>query len=1084
MKSVKHYMLVLILFIFLFTSSIIYPQQYMMRYPDVSDDKIVFSCNNDLWIVSLNGGIASRIIKNIGHEIFPKFSPNGSQIVFTADYYVTKSIYLTDTIGADLKRLTYHPADDIVLDWLDDKNVLFRTNREYPFHTHEIYKINIEKEIPEKIPFDNVGLVGISPNLKLFAYTRLAAEHQEYHERKRYTGSQSQDIWIGDKNGIEFKQITKYIGTDNFPMWKGKFIYFTSDRNNGTLNIYKYDLNNEEITQLTSYDDFDVKYPSLGSNHIIYQHAESLRLFNLKTETSERVNIIIPKDSIYIRSNNINATNYTGTFGLSPNGENAVFDIRGEIINCQFSANDSIINLTKTSNSREKNPVWSPDGKWIAFISDRSGEEELYLKTPNSDKLWRQITKGGFGFRMNPIFSPDGKYLIFHDKFMKLNLVEIELGNITVIDQGEYDDSWFRWGIQDYCWSNDSKWIAYTKMEESMYESIFLYSLPNNKSYRVTSSQFNDFSPSFSKDGKYLYFLSQRKFDPIMGHVDQDHIFINMTLPYALILKEGNMSPFSNQRSNNKPADNSIISITTSNFEKRIVEIPISSGNLFRLESIENGFLYLKKTRNEFYKYQNITDGNRNTNYDLYKYDIEKKENKLLMKNISQYHISNNCEKLIYKANRNFGVIDIGKADIGNGLIDLNKIGINIDRKQEYMQIFNEAWRLQRDWFYDKNMHGLNWVKTGEKYRRLVQYCTTREDLNYVISEMMAELNCSHTYVGGGEIESSNYIGTGLLGIDFMYDEKAGYPKILKIIPTDNWNREIYSPFYEPGCPVRNGDYILAIDSIKIELGVNIFKYLQNKRGKIISITYNNIPDLKGAQNYKFQTLYSENDLRYNEWVNNNINNIEQKSNSKVGYIHLPYLERTGLGIFAKYFYPQYYKRGLIIDVRYNRGGFASFIVLNRLRRELNSYKQPREGKSYSVPERVFNGKLVLIINRYSGSAAEIFTEAWKNYNLGPIIGETTWGGATGTEGHQSIIDGGRVSAPQFPRFNLKGEWIIESNGVEPDIEVINMPDDILNGYDAQLEKAIDVILERIKNEPKIDIKRQDYPNKSKNVLR
>jgi len=562
-----------------------------------------------------------------------------------------------------------------------------------------------------------------------------------------------------------------------------------------------------DITALTKYDDYDVKFPSAGPAHIIYQYEETLYLLPLNQDNAlpVKVPVEIPSEGLAVRADYIEADKFVGAFGLSPSGKRAIFDIRGEMVS--VPAEDGIVyNLTQASGSREKNPAWSPDSKKIAFISDCSGEEELWL-VDHDGGIWKQLTKGNKGFRAQPVWSPDNKYLVFQDKFMKLNLVNAASGKVSVIDQSEFDDAWERWGIQDYVWSPDSRWIAYTKMEPSMYESIFIYSIANKKTYRVTTDMTQDWSPSFSPDGLYLYFLSNRTFSPIMGFVDQNHIFLDMTKPYILILNEGDPSPFApvNEMEGAAEAEavdrsNNVI-ITLKNFEDRLIVAPSSAGNLFRLEAIDGGFVYLKKTENEFLKYQAVTDANNGTNLDLYIFKLKKKSAESIMSGISQYHISADGKKMIYKARSTYGIVDAGQnTKVGDGKIDLKKVKIKIDRLTEFEQMYNEAWRIQRDWFYDAGMHGVNWQKVGDKYRKFIPFCGNRQDLNYLIGEMIAELNAGHTYVYGGDYKRPGKISTGLLGAEFALESGKSYPKIFRIVDGNTWDSKASSPFEEPGC--------------------------------------------------------------------------------------------------------------------------------------------------------------------------------------------------------------------------------------------------------------------------------------------
>ena len=1064
-------------------------ESFLMRYADISADQIVFTYESDLWLVSISGGKAKRITRNNGSEVFAKFSPDGSKLAFTANYDGGSDVYIMDVNGGIPTRLTYHPAQDLVLDWFaDGKHILFRSRREWPYRADMLYKVSVDGDIPEKLPVDRAGLASISPDGKMLAYNRVSREFRNW---KRHQGGTAQNIWVGSFSNMDYQPITDFEGTDNFPMWYKDNIYFTSDRKDGTLNLFKINPTTKETKRLTTYKDYDVKLPSLGDQYIIFQRDANLYVFDLENEATQpkQVNIEIPTDATILRENFIDASDFTGAFGLSSSGKRALVEMRGEIIN--FPAEEGIIyNLSQASGSREKNPAWSPDGKKVVFLSDKSVEEELYLVDP-SGGVWKQLTKGNIGFKMQPVWSPDSKYLIYHDKFMRLNLVDAATGEVSLIDQSEFDDAWERWGIQDYSWSPDSRWVAYSKMELNMNESIYIYSLQNKKSYRVTSDMTQDWSPSFSKDGKYLFFLSNRTFDPIMGFVDQNHIFLEMAKPYVLILNKGDSTPFApkndteneDESKDDSRADNVVINPLAA-FENRLVAAPVKAGNLFRLEAIEEGFVFLKKTENEFLKYQNVTDENRGANLDLYKFDLKSGEDKLLMSGISQYHLSADGKKLIYKSGSKFGIVDAGKeAKVGDGSLKLSDAKIKINKQEEFLQMFNEAWRIQRDWFYDENMHGLNWEKTGEKYRKFVPYCGTRGDLNYLIGEMIAELNIGHTYVYGGDREDSDRISTGLLGAEFISDSKS-YPKIKRIIAGNPWDEATQSPFALPGCPIKEGDYILAIDGIKINPGDNIYKYLENKSGKVVEIRYNSSPNLGSAKTYLVKTLSSEYSLRYYEWTNFNRQYVWNKTNNDIGYIHLPGMMQNGLREFAKGYFPQHNKKGLIIDARYNGGGFTSKQIHDRLERTLNTMVIAREGKPGRVPERTFHGHYVLLINRDTGSDGEIFSDAWKARKMGPVIGERTWGGAVGIEPHQDLVDGGTVTPPQFGEYDFKSEWIIEGRGVEPDIIVVNMPKDVLAGKDTQLDRAIEVILDKVKNEPMPLPKQPAYPDKSKPTLK
>ena len=1083
---------------------------HLMRMADVHDDRIIFTYESDLWLVPSAGGQARRLTNDPGQEAIGKFSPDGTQIAFTAQYDGNLDVFVMSSEGGVPTRLTYHPGMDRVLGWWPDgKSVLFRSNRVWPSRGEEVYRVALDGGMPERLPVDRAGLTTVSPDGTRIAYNRGSRETRTW---KRHRGGTAQDIWMGSLETMDYKKIIDTDWSDNYPMWQGNSIYFVSDREDGTLNIYRYNVEEGDIARLTKFTDYDIKYPSIGPGKIVFQYRETLHLLDLATNEVTPVKVTIPTDAVRMRPEFVGVSPTTGSFNLSPSGVRALVEARGEILNLPAEDGDPI-NLTKSSGSREKNAVWSPDGRWIAFISDKTGEEEVYLVDQKAEKPWKQLTTDGYGFRMPMIWSPDSKYLLFSDKFMKLNLVDAESGEITVIDQSDYDDAWERWGIQEYCFSPCSQWIAYTKMEESQYEGIFLYSLAEKQVHRVTDDLHSDWSPSFSPDGKYLYFLSNRSFEPIMGMADQNHIFLDMTRPYIVLLQDDAEHPFAPKDSEEEVAEEESdggddvaeeaeeaeeaadeaeeaeeaeedegTRIDIEGIQRRIVVADgIGAGQYFRLEATEKGFMYLSRKGNVFSKYDNANDGT-GERFNLYHYNLEDAETKQVVGSIANYHQSADGKKLIYRAGSTYGVVNVGaSANVGDGRIDLGSVRIKVERAKEFMQAFNEAWRLERDWFYDANMHGHDWATIHDKYARFVPYCGNRGDLNYLIGEMIAELNIGHTYVGGGDVayEGKN-VPTGMLGADFVAEDGAEYYRISHIIPTvpgDPGNR---SPLDEPGCPIEKGDYIIAIDGEEVTTAENLYIYLQNKRGRIVAITYNDKPTADGAETFRLRTIGSERGIRYYEWVEKNRAYIAEQTDGKVGYVHIPDMGEAGLVEFARIWYPHYYKHGFVVDARYNGGGFTGDMIIDRLERRIWGMTQPREGKPLRDPERVFYGPWAVLINEDTGSNGEMFAEAIKLRHLAPIIGMRTWGGSIGMEPHQNLVDGGTVTPPQFGLYGLNNKWLIEGIGVVPDMEVQNMPGDVMRGKDAQIDKALEWITMQLKRQPVQLPEPPPYPDKSR----
>jgi len=1094
--AVKRLLPLLVLSILVTAAAVAPAATHLMRYADIHGDLLVFTYENDLWLVDAAGGDARRLTSHPGNERFAKFSPDGERIAFTAGYDGGNDVYVMDVRGGEPQRLTWHPGPDFVLGWHPDGDrVLFRSVRVSPMREFETYLISAGGGMPERLSIDRGGLASLSPDGDKLAYNRISRENRTW---KRYRGGMAQDIWVADFTTGAIDRITDWDGTDNFPMWHDGRIYFNSDREDGTLNLYAHDVATGVVTRLTDYDDYDVKYPSLGDGRIVYQYGEQLHVLDLAAGAVRRVDVRVPSDRIRMRPEYVSVSPTTGAFNLSPGGERLLLEARGEILNLPAEEGDPV-DLTHTSASREKNAAWSPDGKWIAFVSDRTGEEEIWL-TDQQGQTTKQLTKDGDGYLLQPVWSPDSKHLIYSDKFMHLNLVEVPGGKTEVIARGEYDDAWERWGIQDYAWSPCSRWVVYSMMGANMNESIYLYSLDNGKTTRLTDDWHTDWSPSFSPDGKYLYFLSNRTFEPVMGFQDQTHVFLDMGRAYVVLLDAAATSPFifedvlvetdadgdedDEEGDEEKQDDETATLIDLNGIAGRVLACEgFAAGNWFRLEAIEGGFLALQKTGHEFLKYQNVNDETTDL-LDLVKYSLEDAETTTLLSSLNNYHLSADGQKLVYRAASTYGIVDAGAAaSLGDGDVDLSGVRLRVVRGEEYLQIFDEAWRIQRDWFYDPGMHGLDWQAIGEKYRRFVPDCGNRGDLNYLIGEMIAELNIGHTYIFGGDYAPGGArVGVGLLGAEFAAQRGDDRYRISRIVPGVSWRDAERSPLTAPGCPVRAGQYLLAVDGQEVQVGDNVYRHLEDKAGRMVTLTVNDRPVAEGATTCRVRTIGWEGAIRYREWVADNRAAVETRGDGRIGYMHLPNMMEAGLIEFAKAFYPLYEKEALIIDERYNGGGFVGDMIIDRLERRLWSLDQPREGKMGRSPERCFHGPIVVLINEDTGSNGEYFAYAIKAKRLATVMGVRTWGGAVGIEPHQGMVDGSGTTPPQFAPIGLDGAWIIEGHGVDPDIVVMNEPADVVAGRDAQLEAAVAHLLETLaqSGERWRLPTRPDYPDKSK----
>ena len=1074
---------------------------WVMRYADIGGGNIVFTYEGDLWLVPDTGGDARRITSHAGTELAAKFSNDGKRLAFTAGYDGGRDVYVMDAVGGVPTRLTFHPSGDLMLDWCpDDKGVVFSSNREYPNYSTELYRVPIDGGMPMRLPTDRGSLAAVAPDHSGLAYNRIGRHVRTW---KRYEGGLAQDIWLKDFESKTISKITDWNGTDHFPMWEGKTIYFASDREDGTLNIYGYDTETKQTKRLTFFKDYDVKYPSSGEGKIVFQHGPGLKVLDLASGSVSEVAVNIPSDRRHVRTELITPAPRSGSFNLSPGGERVIIESRGEILNLPAEDGDAV-NITRDSGSRERGGVWAPDGSAIAMISDRTGEQQIYLVDQLGEKEWRQITDGNYGFVLPLVWSPDSKSILFSDKFMRLHMVDVKSGKVKEIAHSDYDDAWERWGIQDYVWSPDSRWIAYTSNCDNMHENIYLYDTEENTAYPVTDDFTTDWSPSFSDDGQYLYFLSNRTYNPIMGRNDQNHIFLKMARPYVVLLQDGVRSPFyqdnvlvsveeedKKDEKDEKDDQDEATAIDLDGLGGRILACDgVEADNYFRLEAIDGGFVMLRKDDPEFIKYQNVNDSTGGA-LTLVKYSLEDAELSDLMDGVTNFHLSPDGKKMVYRAGSSYGVVDAGKpAKKGDGKVDVGQLKVRLDRLAEFEQIFHEAWRVQRDWFYDPNMQGVDWPAMYEKYQPFVAGCGSRGDLNYLIGEMIGELNLGHTYIYGGDYgPRGTYVGTGTLGAEFSPDEDSGFYQITGIVPGENWNPAYRSPLDEPGVNINEGDFLIAIDGVEVKVGDNIFERLVNKSGKMISLTTNTKPEAKGAVTTRLETLRGDGRLQYRAWVNGNLDYVTDTSSGRVGYFHVPNMGEQGLSEFGRYYYPQTGKEAIIINDGWNGGGFVGDMIVDRLERVLWAMTAPREGETGRNPERVHHGPVVVLINEDTYSNGEFFAETIKRKNLATVMGVRTWGGSTGIEPHQDLVDGGTTTPPQFGLYGLDGSWPIEGWGVEPNIIVVNTPDDVLAGKDAQLDAAIEFLLEQLDSSggkwdiidtPPYPVKAKPYMSKGK----
>ena len=1064
----------ILFFLLISISNLFSNEARLLRYPNSSADKIVFVYAGDLYLVDKTGGVARKITSFEGYEMFPRFSPDGKYIAFSGEYDGNREVYLMSVEGGNPVRLTYTSdipnlpermgPDKIVMGWHPDGNrILFRSRHEsFNAWIGHLYLISKDGGMPEKLPLPRGGFASFSPDGQKLAYNRV---FREYRTWKRYRGGQADEIWIYDFKTKKTEAITSNDAQDIIPMWYKDKIYFLSDRD-GRMNLYVYNTKTKVEKKVTNFDKYDVKFPSLGKGEITFENGGYIYLLDCETDKYQKVTIYIQDDFNTARSKIVNVKSFVTQYGISPDGKRALFTARGEIFT--VPAEKGITkNLTNSPGVHERNAVWSPDGKYIAFISDKTGETEIFIISQDGKGDQIQLTKDADTYRFELKWSPDSKKLLCSDKKMRLYYVDIETKKTKQIFQSN------RWEIRDYDWSPDSKWIAFTTLEESGFSTIYLYSLQSDKATKVTSEFFNSYSPVFDSEGKYLFFLSDRNFNPTLGAFERSFVYTDMTKIYGLTLSDKEKSPFlyeddevtveksseekstdksdkQDQKKDEKQSKDIVIDLLR--ISERIFELPVDAGNYSSLTSVQGVLYYLKSS------------GNKSI---LKAFDFKKKKENEIGQ-IDGYEISADGKKIIYKLGNDYYITDLSTSmKIGEGKLNLNDLTMTLNRRDEWKQIFYESWRQMRDFFYAPNMHGVDWEKVKKNYEELLPYVAHRADLTYIIGEMIGELNAGHSYVGGGDLPKIESIPVGLLGAELKFDPKSGYYIIDKILPGRNWDESTRSPLTEVGIDVKEGDYLLEIDGVSLKGVKNPYELLVNKANKPVRIKTNSNPVEDGSKEFIIKTISAENGLRYYNWVENNRKKVEEATNGKVGYVHIPNMGIDGLNEFVKYFYPQIRKEGLIVDVRYNGGGFVSQMIIERLRRVMTMAGIARNSKVVTTyPSAVFLGPMVCLVNEFSASDGDIFPYQFKKNNLGPVIGKRSWGGVVGIRGTLPFVDGGYLNRPEFANFSVESEWILEGVGMEPDIVVDNDPALEFEGRDQQLEKALEIIKEEMKKKP------------------
>jgi tricorn protease len=1051
----------------------------LFRYPDVSQTQIAFSYANDIWVVPKEGGTATKLISPAGVEIFPKFSQDGSQLAFTANYDGNLDVYVLPVAGGVPLRLTQHGYTDRVVDWTPDgKHILFASGRESTKQRfNQFYTIAATGGPATKLPLAYAEFGSYSPDGKRIA---VVTRTQSFNNWKRYRGGMKAFIHIFDFDKQTSEDISlKSEAGDEFPMWHDQYIYFLSDR--GTekrMNMWRYQVDTKAFEQLTHYKDYDIHFPSIGPSEIVYEAGGKIYLLSLANQQSREIKINVTTDLASLKPRTIRTGRFIQTTAISPDGKRALIGARGEIFS--LPAEDGYVkDITRTSGVAERMPAWSPDGKQIAYWSDQSGDYELWIAPAGKENEAKQLTNYGPGYRYRPFWSPDNKKIAFIDQAAKIWILDIDSRKTVAVDQALH---YLHGACEGFTvsWSPDSKWITYSRDLENGHEAVYLFDTRNNERHQVTNGFYDCSRPIFDTEGKYLYVMTNQAFKPSYSSIDNTFIYSNSTQIGVIGLKKDTPSLLStkNDSVSVKAADSpapaaskdkdkkdkkdkkeaapavagtSTTAIDLDNMEARLTLLPVTAGNYAQLGAVKGKILYIQ------YPNTGANDDAPTLKY----YDIEKREEKTIIKDPGQYQLSANGNKILVAGNR-YGIIDVAENQKIDKALRLDEMEMLVDPVKEWQQLFLDTWRMERDYFYDKNMHGLNWNEVKEKYGRLLEGARTREEVNFVINEMLGEMNASHTYNFGGDVEGARFENVGYLGVDWEADGK--YYKIKRIIRGAVWDAEARNPLDEPGVNIAEGNYILAVNGVPLTTEQEPFAAFQTLADKTIEITYNTRPSFDGAKTAIVKTLSNDYRLRHLAWIESNRQQVAAATNNQCGYIFVPSTGIDGQDELIRQFNAQWDKAALVIDERFNNGGQIPDRFIELLNRKPLAYWATRDGTQAPGPSTAHFGPKVMLINGWSGSGGDAFPDYFRKAGLGPIIGTRTWGGLIGISGVPQLIDGGNITVPTFRMYNPDGTWFREGHGVDPDIMVDENLGDMAKGIDPQLTRAIAEIKTLLQN--------------------
>jgi tricorn protease len=1070
----------------------------LLRFPDIHGDKVVFTHGGDLWTAPAAGGTATRLTAHPGVEVFGKFSPDGKWIAFTGQYDGDEQVYVMPSGGGVPRQLTFDPAagplpprggyDHQVVGWTPDgSSVLFRaaSDADGVLSRTALYTVALDGGLPKKLPMPTAGPGAFSPDGKRLAYTPM---FRDFRHWKRYEGGWAQELYIFDLATRQQKKVASSKRTERDPMWIGDKVYFASDRD-GKLNLYAVDPAADGVKQLTFQKTWDVRWPSSDErSRIVYELNGELHVFNVQDGRDQALAITVPTDGGASRPSRISAERNIEGFALSPKGERALFVARGDVFTAPIEKGP-VRNLTNSSGAHDRHARWSPDGKKVAFISDMSGEDQVYLVDQDGKGKAEALTSGLAAQLNAPVWAPGGKHLAFTDKdgiVYVLGLADRKLVKAA-------KDPFARVG--DLAWSPDGQVLAFSLANLNGTRSLHLWSLADQQLRRMTGDLAPVTDPAWDPEGKYLYALSRRDYAPQISNLEFDYAGNRNVDVVAYALRRDVPHPFppesdevaEKKEDGDKKAEGAkpsaaappVVRIDFEGFEQRAVRVPVPADNLGGLDAVKGHLLYSKS---EPFVYGEA-NGRRPGGGGLWIFDLKKRQESELLPGVQGWALSQDGTKVLARAGQgpaaSFQLVEVKPKGAEKKTVSTKELSVDRIPAEEWREVYDETWRRFRDFFYVKNMHGYDWKALREQYRPWLQHVTHRSDLTYVLTELISELNIGHTYTEGGDQFLPERARVGLPGARIELDAAAGRYRLARIYRGHNEEPKYRSPLTEVGVDAREGDYILAIDGVELKADENPYRLLRNKTFSV-TLTLNAKPTFEGARQATYQPIASDANLRYLDFVLRSKETVDKLSGGRVGYLHIPDMGAPGLYEFIKWYYPQIRKEGLIVDVRANGGGNISQMILGRLGKKLLGTRFGYAGEHPTTyPGAVFHGSMVALTSETSASDGDIFPYHFRFAGLGPLIGKRTWGGVVGG-GNSPLIDGGAVFVPQSGTNAPTGEWIIEGEGVVPDIEVENDPASMLEGHDRQLERGVQEVLKRMAEKPMALPKRPKDPVKTK----